>query len=79
MAAKPTITDLSEAVTRASTVAEIFLPEFAAYFVIGRALAAAAPGLYEDARKLVSAADPTEADKEELARKLHALANPETA
>lgn len=68
-----------EAVDAAANLAQIFLPQFAAYILLGKTLAKAAPELYADAVKLVSVEEPTEAEKADLARKLELLANPEKA
>lgn len=58
-------------------MAQIFLPQFTAFIVMGRAAAKAAPGLYEDVVKLLSKDEPTAEEKADLVRKLEALAHPE--
>ena len=70
-------TAVLEAVDAAAALAQVFLPQFTAFIVLGRAAAKAAPGLYEDVVKLLSKDEPTPEEKQDLARKLQALANPE--
>ena len=79
MTASNDLEAIAGAVESAVSVAQVFLPEYAAFFVLGRAVAKAAPGVYEDVVRLLEKAEPTEEEKEDLARKLKALASPETA
>ena len=76
---KITAAEITQAIETGSAIARTLAPEFAPYILLGTAIAKAAPQLYDDVVKLLQKAEPTAEDKADLARKLHALANPETA
>ncbi len=74
-----TETAILDAIDTGSAIARAIAPQFTAYIVLGTAIAKAAPQLYDDVVKLLHMAEPTPEEKADLASKLHALANPETA
>jgi hypothetical protein len=70
--------EIGAAVDTASSVAEVIAPQYAAFIILGQALAKAMPGLVEDVQRLLSAQEPTDADIAALGDKIAALASPET-
>ncbi|HEV2692354.1 MAG TPA: hypothetical protein VG347_05610 [Verrucomicrobiae bacterium] len=73
------ITDnLSTALVTAGNIAEVIAPQYAAFIVLGIAVAKALPDLERDVLALVNQTAPTAADIQLLAQKITALANPET-
>jgi len=76
---KITAAEITQAVDLAATLATALGPQAAALIALGRVVAAVTPALYDDVVKLLQKAEPTAEEKADLARKLHALANPETA
>jgi len=71
--------EFDAAIDQAAAVTSLFLPQYSALIVMGQAAAKAAPGVYADLVALIEKREPTVEDKADLARKLRALANPETA
>jgi hypothetical protein len=71
--------EVSTAVDTAAGIATIIVPQYAGFIILGQALAKAAPDLYADAMNLIQKDAPTQADTDDFAMKIHALANPETA
>ena len=70
---------IARAVEDAAALANLFLPQFRAYIVLGTVVAKAAPAVYNDVVRLISNPEPTAEDKAALARTLWALAHPEEA
>ena len=69
---------IQDAVGAAATFGEIIAPQYTAYIVLGQAIASAVPTLYDDVKRLIGTAEPTDADKAALAQKIADLMHPET-
>jgi len=67
---------VSEALTTASNAVDVIAPEFAAFALIGRAVAKLEPGLVDDVVALLDKDEPTDAEVQGLATKLHTLLDP---
>ena len=65
-------------IDQAGAIARLFLPQFTAYILLGQTVAKAAPEVYEAAVKLLKQKEPSMEERTELARRLEALAHPET-
>ncbi len=70
--------ELTAGINTAATIATTVAPEYGPYIMLGKAVALAVPELYEDMVKLVQKAQPTDVETSDLAKKIAALASPET-
>lgn len=68
----------SEISTVADAVGAFLPPQALPFFVLGRAVAVAAPDLIADVERILAKSEPSPADEENLAIKIHALGSPES-
>lgn len=61
---------------QAGSVAQVFLPQYAALIAIGQAVDVLLPGLAGDVARWIAGEEPSPDEKAELARKLSVLADP---
>lgn len=61
-----------------NSVGSAIAPEYKVAFALGSIVAKAFPDLLNDVENLLSKTNPTQDDNDALARKIHALANPES-
>jgi hypothetical protein len=73
---KITFEDIALIVNTAGDIATTFAPQFAAFIVLGKAVATLAPELYDDIVKLFSKQDYTAEEVLELSERIAALKNP---
>lgn len=70
--------EVNSAVNTAGAIASVIMPQYAAFIVLGQAIAKAMPELYDDVIRLLNKQEPTDEDTAELAKKIAALSAPET-
>lgn len=70
--------EINAVVGAGSTIAATVAPEYLPAILIGKAVMAQVPGLFEDVVKLIQKNEPTDADAQALAVGIHGLLNPET-
>ena len=62
----------------ADAVGAFLPPQALPFYVLGRALAVSAPDIIADIQRLLAKTEPTDAEEQALAVKIHALASPES-
>ncbi len=65
--------EIAAAVDTAGNIEDVIAPQYAAFIVLGQAVAKALPGRIDDVQRLLSSQEPTDADVAALAQKIAAL------
>lgn len=70
------VSEIESGIATAANIAEVIAPQYAAFIVLGQAVAAAFPELIADVENLINKTDPSPADNAALAVKIADLGNP---